>query len=652
MRQSLLVLLIASSCGGGSSPSGDYADAFVGLWTGTVTIRTTTQSASMPISRTGTNTILLENLCADGTGPTARATGPTTFSVGSLRCAPASVTGCDAVTLAINGGSGTLANSTLSVSFDTTVSGCSQSSSVSFSFSGTRGAAAPTQPAARIAVQPTGAVPVRSMVTLDGSGSTDPQGRSLQYTWRLQTPPASTAALSNPNGAQTSLLPDVAGPYVVTLTVSNGTQTSVPATLTIVAGSSMVAVVLAPTLQANRGESIALDASGSADAQGRTLHFAWTLQSAPAGSNATLSDASAPIAHLTPDLNGSYVVEVLVTAGDSSAKASTTVQAGPPLPTIAFRPIDAKYSRALDRIVAIATGPDKLHLLGPVSQEDVAVTLPLPPRCVSISGDGLYAAVGYDAWVSYVDLTNAQIIKTWPLAASAGDIVLGDAIAPSGTRIAYVFPSRDQWVTIHAVDLGSGGETTFATIYAGMHAALQPHSSHLFGVTSGLSPAQLYRFDFDSSGILNGGGQSPYWGDYSMGPRIWVSGDGQQILTSAGTRFRASDMTYAGTVSLGDPNPVGIASADWSAAAGRWALQPAAGYGPSTSPMDTSFWTVDTQYLASPSQVPYPQFVHAGHGYAVHGRFLFFDSSGTKRVALAEVDESANLLDNYVVLVL
>ena len=58
MRQSFLVLLIASGCGGGSSPSGDYADAFVGLWTGTVTIRTTTQGASMPISRTGTNAIL------------------------------------------------------------------------------------------------------------------------------------------------------------------------------------------------------------------------------------------------------------------------------------------------------------------------------------------------------------------------------------------------------------------------------------------------------------------------------------------------------------------------------------------------------------------------------------------------------------------
>jgi hypothetical protein len=139
-----------------------------------------------------------------------------------------------------------------------------------------------------------------------------------------------------------------------------------------------------------------------------------------------------------------------------------------------------------------------------------------------------------------------------------------------------------------------------------------------------------------------------------MGQRLWISGDGAQILTGAGTRFRTSDMTYAGVVSLGGPSTsfVPLASADWSAAAGRWLVQPANPYVPTATPADTSFFTVDTQYLASPQETKYPPFTRAGKGYALHGRFVFFDGVGTHHVVVAQVDPSASLLLDYVVLVL
>ena len=130
-----------------------------------------------------------------------------------------------------------------------------------------------------------------------------------------------------------------------------------------------------------------------------------------------------------------------------------------------------------------------------------------------------FAAVGHDAWVSYIDLSAPSLVKTWPISATAGDVVLGDAITVGGnaTRFAYVFPARDQWVSIHNLDLASGTEKTSESIYAGMRAVLQPGSGHIFGVTAGLSPAQIYRFDADANGILGGSAQSPYWGSYAMG---------------------------------------------------------------------------------------------------------------------------------------
>lgn len=65
------------------------------------------------------------------------------------------------------------------------------------------------------------------LVTLDGSGSTDPDGDPLTYSWRFQSKPAgSTATLVDPRCVCASFTPDVGGFYVVSLVVSDGRSTS------------------------------------------------------------------------------------------------------------------------------------------------------------------------------------------------------------------------------------------------------------------------------------------------------------------------------------------------------------------------------------------------------------------------------------------
>jgi hypothetical protein len=65
------------------------------------------------------------------------------------------------------------------------------------------------------------------VVTLDGPGSSDPNGDPLTYSWCLRgRPQGSTATLNGANAARPTFTPDVAGSYVLCLTVNDGKAAS------------------------------------------------------------------------------------------------------------------------------------------------------------------------------------------------------------------------------------------------------------------------------------------------------------------------------------------------------------------------------------------------------------------------------------------
>lgn len=64
-------------------------------------------------------------------------------------------------------------------------------------------------------------------VSLDGSGSIVPAGKSIKYNWSIiGKPGGSTASLMNSTTVNPNFIPDIAGDYVVGLTVNDGTSSS------------------------------------------------------------------------------------------------------------------------------------------------------------------------------------------------------------------------------------------------------------------------------------------------------------------------------------------------------------------------------------------------------------------------------------------
>jgi hypothetical protein len=71
-------------------------------------------------------------------------------------------------------------------------------------------------------------------VVLDGSGSFDPDGRPLSYSWTLLLRPARSAAvLEYPATLEPEIVPDIAGDYVLQLIVHDGFAPSAPDTVRI-----------------------------------------------------------------------------------------------------------------------------------------------------------------------------------------------------------------------------------------------------------------------------------------------------------------------------------------------------------------------------------------------------------------------------------
>ncbi len=392
------------------------------------------------------------------------------------------------------------------------------------------------------------------------------------------------------------------------------------------------------------GQTASVDGSGSSDADGDSLSYSWTLLSSPPGSSIfSLSDTQSSTIQFTPDVRGSYQIELAVSDGNGGESiAVADVVASIPLTMLDYRPNDIEYSKSLDRMVLVSSRPNTLSIRDVEAETEAVVPLNLPPKVVSISPDGLYAAVGHDAWVSYVDLANAELINVFAVPANAVDIVL------AGNGYIYVFPEEDQWESIYSLKVDTGVVTTdpFSSIYAGTLAKLHPDGKAIYGATVGSSPSEIEKYSI-VGGTADSFIDSPYHGEYEMCDGLWMSEDGRRIFTKCGNVFRATDdpstdMTYNGSLE-------GVEAVTYithSSAANQVAVIPGSLWF-EEEVLNDKVQFFNYEFLTYQSEVSLPEVIVGNRSFPSRGQYVFYSADGNNVYVVLQADPDSALLNDY-----
>jgi hypothetical protein len=158
----------------------------------------------------------------------------------------------------------------------------------------------------------------KTMVTLDGAGSSDPDGDTLTFSWIQLSGPS--IALSNADTATPTFIPPMRGAYLFQLTVDDGDGGSSTDTVQVTATNADPITNAGPDISMRKTLVVTLDGGGSSDPDNDILAFAWTQIS---GFAVSLTDASSAVASFTAAKVGSYTFMLEVDDGDGGTDSDT-----------------------------------------------------------------------------------------------------------------------------------------------------------------------------------------------------------------------------------------------------------------------------------------------------------------------------------------
>ena len=197
-----------------------------------------------------------------------------------------------------------------------------------------------------------------------------------------------------------------------------------------------------------------------------------------------------------------------------------------------------------------------------------------PPESITISPNGQsmcvalltqphgYGSFGpYTNYIAEFDLSAQAKTNEIQIPIDPGDLALTDH------GILVVAGGSGQWTALETFQTSDGSLLgTIDQVYMLGKLALHPAQDAVYLATTQLSPADIYRYDFDpATGVFGATWGSPYWGNYGMGG-VWCSPSGTNLVTPPGDIFsssatEANDLIYQTTLSGGrftgvdfDPN--------------------------------------------------------------------------------------------------
>ncbi|PCI58582.1 MAG: hypothetical protein COB35_13455, partial [Gammaproteobacteria bacterium] len=159
-------------------------------------------------------------------------------------------------------------------------------------------------------------VSLGGLVSLDGSQSFDSDGGTISYLWNFESiPSGSSATLNNATSVTPNFVADLAGDYVVKLTVNDGQMNSAP--VTVLASTYNFAPIAHAGFDQTvlLGNQVTLNGSASTDIELSPLTYLWSIDTKPDTSNITLSDLTVSNPTFTPDVQGEYDFSLIVNDG-------------------------------------------------------------------------------------------------------------------------------------------------------------------------------------------------------------------------------------------------------------------------------------------------------------------------------------------------
>ncbi len=162
-------------------------------------------------------------------------------------------------------------------------------------------------------------------ITLDGSGSFDPNGQITKYEWDFNNDDKPDAT-----GPKVSFTcPTAPGSVTIKLTVTDNAGSTATAQQTITV-TQAPPPNRPPTANCGTvpgevlvGQTVQLDGSGSSDPEGKALTYQWAFVSKPADSQAVIENPTSAITTFKADKEGSYTVRLTVKDPEGASAACT-----------------------------------------------------------------------------------------------------------------------------------------------------------------------------------------------------------------------------------------------------------------------------------------------------------------------------------------